>query len=142
MELLLIRKYLKNSYTIGDLYINGEFFCNTLEDTNRDLNKNGKFDSGEVKIKENTCIPFGSYEVTITYSSRFKRELPILLNVPNFTGIRIQRGNTHKDTSGCILVGENIKQGRVLNSTKYELELTKILKECISRKEKVIITIT
>jgi hypothetical protein len=141
MELLLERKYIKPEYCIGRLYINGEFFCNTLEDTIRDLNKNGTFDCGEFKISGHTAIPYGTYEIQVTYSPKFKRELPLLLDVPSFTGIRIHRGNTNEDSSGCILVGENTKKGMVLNSTKYEQELTKLLKNTQSKKEKIIITI-
>lgn len=141
MELLLERKWCKSEYTIGRLYIDGKFYCNTLEDTVRDINKNGTFDCGEFKIKGHTAIPYGEYEVIVNYSPKFKRELPRLLNVPHFEGILIHRGNTHKDSSGCILVGENKKKGMVLNSTKYELELTRILKEAINRKEKITIKI-
>ena len=141
MELLLERKYLKNEYTIGVLYINGEYFCNTFEDKNRDLNKNGTFDCGECKIYGNTCIPYGKYEVVITYSPKFKRELPLLKDVPFFEGIRIHRGNTHKDTLGCILVGENKKKGMVINSTQYEVELIKRMKQSLSKGEKIYIKI-
>lgn len=141
MELLLERKWCKPDYTIGRLFVNDKFFSNTLEDTVRDINKNGTFDCGEFKISGHTAIPYGEYEVIVNYSPKFKRELPRLLNVPHFEGILIHRGNTHKDSSGCILVGENKQKGMVLNSTKYELELTKILKEAISRKEKITIKI-
>lgn len=141
MELLLERKWCKEEYTIGRLFVNGVFFCNTLEDTVRDINKNGTFDCGEFKIKGHTAIPYGEYEIIVNYSPRFKRELPRLLNVPHFDGILIHRGNTHRDSSGCVLVGENKKRGMVINSTKYELELTKILKEAQNRKEKIKIKI-
>lgn len=138
MELLLERKYLKKDYTIGKLYIDGKYLCDTLEDEVRDLNKNGTFDCGEFKIKGHTAIPYGEYEVKVTYSPKFKRDLPILLDVPNFEGIRIHRGNSSADSSGCILTGENKQKGKVINSTKYELELTKIIKQS---KDKVIIKI-
>lgn len=82
MELRLKRKALEPEYTIGDLFINGEFFCNTLEDTYRDLSK-------EKKIPGKTAIPYGKYEVILNYSPRFKKELPRLLNVPHFDGILI-----------------------------------------------------
>lgn len=141
MELLLERKWCKPDYTIGRLYVNGKFYCNTLEDTVRDINKNGTFDCGEFKISGHTAIPYGKYEVIVNYSPKFKRELPRLLNVPHFEGILIHKGNTHKDSSGCVLVGENTKKGMVLNSTKYELELTKMLKEVQNRKEKITIKI-
>ena len=141
MELLLERKYLKEKYTIGNLYINGVFFSNTLEDTVRDLNKDGIFNCGELKISGHTAIPYGEYEIKVTYSPKFKRELPILLNVPHFEGIRIHRGNTEKDSSGCVLVGENKQKGKVINSTKYEVELTNLLKNTQNKKEKIIIKI-
>lgn len=141
MELLLDRKYCKEKYTVGRLFVNGVFFSNTLEDKVRDINKNGKFDNGEYKVYAETAIPYGEYEVIVNYSPKFKRELPRLLNVPHFDGILIHRGNTHKDSSGCILVGENTKKGMVLNSTKYEVELTKILKEAQNKKEKITIKI-
>lgn len=141
MELLLERKYLNNNYTIGNLYINGKFYCNTIEDTVRDFNKNSIFDCGELKISGHTAIPYGIYEVVVTYSPKFRRYLPLLLDVKHFDGIRIHRGNTEKDSSGCIIPGENKKKGMVLDSTKYELELTKLIRECNNRKEKVTIKI-
>ena len=81
MKLKLERKYFKDTYTIGNLYINGNFFSNTLEDKNRDINKNGVFDNGEVKIYGNTCIPFGTYKVIVNKSPKFKREL--IVSVPS-----------------------------------------------------------
>lgn len=142
MKLLLERKYLKEDYCIGRLYINGTFFCNTLEDKVRDINKNGTFDCGEFKISGHTAIPYGEYKVIVNYSPKFKRELPRLLNVPHFEGILIHRGNTNKDSSGCILVGENKKKGMVLNSTKYEVELVNILKKALTKGENITIEIT
>lgn len=141
MELLLERKYLKEKYTIGRLFIDGVFFSNTLEDTVRDINKNGTFDCGEFKIVNETAIPYGEYEIKVTYSPKFKRELPLLLNVPAFEGIRIHKGNDRSHTSGCILVGENKKKGMVINSTKYEIELTKLLKEEQNKGKKITIKI-
>lgn len=117
MNLLLKRIALKPEYTIGKLYIDGQYFCDTLEDTVR-----------EKKIAGKTAIPEGTYQVIVNRSPKFKRDLPLLLDVPNFEGIRIHRGNTVKDTSGCILVGENKVKGKVINSTKYETLLTAILK--------------
>ena len=141
MKLRLERKYFKETYTIGNLYINGSFFSNTLEDKNRDVNKNGKFDNGETKIYGETCIPFGTYKVILTMSPKFKRELPRLLNVPSFEGVLIHRGNTAKDSAGCILIGENKAVGKVLNSTPYEERLVKMIKNAISRGEEIIIEI-
>lgn len=128
-------------YTIGKMYIDGDYFCDTLEDRVRDINKNGKFDNGEVKVAGETAIPYGRYQVVVTMSPRFKRELPRLLNVPNFEGILIHRGNTDKDSSGCILVGENKVKGKVINSTPYEQKLVSILKEIQNKGEEIWITI-
>lgn len=141
MKLKLIRKYLGPEYTIGDLYIEDKLYCNTLEDVNRDTNRNGIFDGSEKKIAGDTCIPFGTYKIVVDVSPKFGRELPRLLNVPSFSGILIHRGNTTKDTAGCILVGENTVKGKVLNSTIYEVDLTKKIKEAISKGEKVTIQI-
>ena len=128
-------------YTIGKMYIDGDYFCDTLEDRVRDLNKNGKFDNDETKVAGETAIPYGRYQVVVNMSPRFKRELPRLLNVPNFEGILIHRGNTDKDSSGCILVGENKVKGKVINSTPYEQKLVSILKDVQSKGEEIWITI-
>lgn len=141
MKLRLVRRFFADTYTVGTLYINDVRFCDTLEDKNRDLNKNGKFDNGEKKVYSETAIPFGAYEVVLTRSPKFGRDLPRLLNVPGFEGVLIHRGNTPKDTAGCILVGENKAKGKVLNSTKYEVELVKRCREAQLRKEKIIIMI-
>ena len=107
MKLYLLRKFKGADYTIGQLFIDGEYFCDTLEDVVRDS-----------KIKHETAIPAGTYKIELTFSAKFKKILPILLNVPNFEGIRIHAGNTKSDTSGCILVGENKVKGKVINSLK------------------------
>lgn len=129
MILTLKRILLLEDRTIGELYIDGEFFCDTLEDKNRDINKNGNFDNEEQKIYGETCIPYGEYKVELTYSPKFKRVLPILQDVPEFSGIRIHRGNYIKDTLGCILVGERSKDNILVNSTPYEIKLVNILKD-------------
>ncbi len=119
MKLELKRIALKPTYTIGKLYIDGEYFCDTCEDRVRP--------KGE-KVPGETAIPAGSYKVIVNASPKFKRLLPRLLNVPGFDGVLIHRGNSDKDSSGCILVGENKKVGKVLNSTYFEERLTEILK--------------
>lgn len=141
MKLRLNRVFLGPEYTIGKLSIDGKPYCDTLEDPNRDANKNGIFDGDEKKVAGNTCIPFGKYEIIVNVSPRFGRELPRLLNVPSFDGVLIHKGNTAKDTAGCILVGENSVKGKVLNSTIYEVDLTKKIKEAISKGEEVTIEI-
>ena len=116
MKLTLKRIALRPTYTIGKLYIDDAYFCDTLEDTVRDTNKSGKFDNGEQKIKGKTAIPYGTYEIKWTYSPRFKKYTPQLMNVPSFEGIRVHAGNTSADTEGCLILGENKQVGKVLNS--------------------------
>lgn len=116
------RRYKKEAYTIGIMRLNGEYFCETLEDRVREIAKDG---SG--KIKGVTAIPAGRYRVLMTMSPKFRRVLPYLVNVPHFEGIRIHSGNTAADTEGCILVGKNKAKGKVLESRKTERELVDIL---------------
>lgn len=141
MKLELERRFLGESYTIGSLSIDGKKFCDTLEDRVRDLNKNGVFDGDEKKVYGETAIPYGTYDVVVDYSPKFKRELPRLQNVRHFEGILIHRGNTAEDSAGCILVGENKVKGKVINSTPYEKELVRILKEAQDRNEPITIKI-
>ena len=141
MKLKLKRTFFADKYTIGKLYIDDVYFCDTLEDTNRDLNKNGKFDGNETKVYGSTCISFGVYTVLLTLSAKFKRELPLLVGVPNFDGVRIHRGNVPADTLGCILVGENKVKGQVINSKETFKELYKLLKDKHDKGEKITIKI-
>ena len=95
MELKLIRKYRCNNYCIDKLYINNEYFSDALEDPDRGLTDSMSLEEiKKIKIKGNTCIPYGTYNVTITYSPRFKRNLPLINNVKGFEGIRVHNGNT------------------------------------------------
>lgn len=141
MNLTLKRLNLTPNYTEGELYVNGVYFCKTLEDTNRDLNKNGQFDNNEKKVYGETCIPYGKYKVILSYSPKFKRELPEILEVPNFQGIRIHRGNKISDTLGCVLCGEKVKNGYLSNSTPYEIKLVELLKQANLRNEESFIEI-
>lgn len=141
MNLTLKRLNLTPNYTEGELYVNDVYFCKTLEDTNRDLNKNGQFDNNEKKVYGETCIPYGKYKVILSYSPKFKRELPEILEVPDFQGIRIHRGNKISDTLGCVLCGEKIKNGYLSNSTPYEIKLVELFKQAKSRNEKSFIEI-
>ena len=133
MKLTLKRIALRSTYTIGRLYVDGNYFCDTLEDTVRDLNKNGKFDNGEKKVYAKTAIPYGTYEIKWTYSPRFKKYTPQLMNVPSFEGIRIHAGNTSADTEGCLLLGENKKVGMVLNSRATINKFYPLIKEACSK---------
>ena len=132
MKLKLNRIALRKTYTIGKLYIDGKYFCDTLEDTVRDTNKSGKFDNGEKKVKGKTAIPYGTYEIKWTYSPRFKKYTPQLMNVPQFEGIRIHAGNSSTDTEGCLLLGENKKVGMVLNSRATINKFYPLIKEACS----------
>ena len=132
MKLTLKRIALRPTYTIGKLYIDDVYFCDTLEDTVRDTNKNGKFDNGEQKIKGKTAIPYGTYEIKWTYSPRFKKYTPQLMNVPSFEGIRVHAGNTSADTEGCLILGENKQVGKVLNSRAIINKFYPIIKEACS----------
>lgn len=122
MELKLVRLYKKSEYTIGKMYINGEYFCDTVEDCDRGLSQNMKNSTIEAKkMYGNTAIPTGRYSVVLSYSNKFKKTLPLLKNVLGFGGIRIHSGNTAEDSLGCIIVGENKIKGGVINS-KVTLE--------------------
>lgn len=105
MELKIQRQPSTDFATAGKLFVNGVFECFTLEDVVR-----------PVKIKGQTAIPAGTYKVIINQSNRFKRLLPLLINVPNFEGVRIHPGNTAADTEGCILVGDILSRDRVSKS--------------------------
>lgn len=107
MKIIVKRVFLGKDYTIGKMYLDGVYFCDTLEDTVR---PNGQ------KIYGKTAIPTGKYKVIKTMSNRFKKLLPLICDVPGFAGVRIHAGNTQSDTEGCILVGENKVKGKVINS--------------------------
>lgn len=127
MEIKVKRIAKKETYTIGKMYVNGEYVCDTLEDKDRGLTSNMSVAQiCGVKIKGETAIPTGRYLVDMkTVSPRFggraqyqfcKGRLPRLCNTPGYQGVLIHCGNTAKDTEGCILVGENKERGKVLNS--------------------------
>ena len=113
MKLLVKRKKQVNESTLGELYINGTYYCRTLEDRVRDLGPNG-----EGKVFGATAIPAGIYKIILNMSQRFQKILPRLLDVPFFTGILIHKGNTAEDTHGCILVGLEEHGDRITKSTE------------------------
>jgi hypothetical protein len=120
--------------TIGSLFVNGKFECYSLEDVRREV-------KGEPvtkwKIPGKTAIPEGIYGIAVTMSLRFKRDLPLLLNVPGFEGVRIHPGNTAADTEGCILVGKTKGSDSVLESRRAFDDLFKKIKESLGAGEKV-----
>lgn len=153
MKISVDRKWKKEDYTIGRLYIDGEFFCNTLEDTNRDLNQN--LDLNIIrsrKIPGKTAIPTGTYQITLDVKSpKFSKKefynticngyLPRLLNVPGFDGILIHCGSYASHTDGCILVGYNKIVGGLVNGKEVFTELYKRMKIAWDNNEKITIDI-
>ena len=163
MELILERIAKQKTYTIGHLYIQshnlstplpssplpsggagggpqGEgAFCDTLEPTWRDYRHGGR------KIKGCSAIPEGRYAVVITWSPKFRMWLPLLLGNEDFRrewkGVRIHAGNTAQDTEGCILVGQNLKKGMVLNSRIWLKRLIDKISEAKNRGEAVWLTV-
>jgi len=124
----VIRKTRTKESTTGEMYINDIFFCYTLEDFDRDANRDGDIDdAGEEKVYGETAIPSGTYKMVLSMSNRFKRILPEILNVKGFKGIRIHRGNYAKDSHGCILVGESVGENFVGTSAKTEVALVEKL---------------
>lgn len=141
MNITLNRIAKKAKYTIGKLYINDKYFCDTLEDTDRGLTQSmTEQQIGSKKVYGETAIPTGTYRIIISYSNKFKKQMPLLLNVPGFAGIRIHSGNTEKDSLGCILVGKNKAVGKVLESRDTYSKLFSILQEA-NKKETIKITI-
>lgn len=117
MKLELIRIANRPTYCIGKLYIDGVWFCDTIEDTDRGLDNSMSVDEIlKKKIKGETAIPTGVYKIEITYSPKYKRMMPLLIGVKGYSGVRIHSGNTSKDTEGCLLVGRNTKVGMVTDS--------------------------
>lgn len=145
LEIEVIRKYFKDTYTIGKMLIDKEPFCETLEDVVRDLNDinhDGDFDDpGEGKIYGQTAIPYGRYKVIVSYSPKLKRRLPLIEVVKGFTGIRIHAGADAKHTEGCILVGQNRIKGRLVNGPYFETRLIQMIDEATNNGIETFITI-
>lgn len=142
MDIQVNRIARRDGYTIGRMSLNEIYFCDTLEDTDRGLNSTMSVDEILSKKRKGiTAIPTGEYDVILTFSPRFKRVLPLLLNVPGYQYIRVHNGNRPDSTEGCLLVGENKVKGQVLNSRATLERLMSVLLECEKRKEKISITI-
>ena len=155
MELTLKRIALRSEYTIGKLYVDGEYVCDTIEDTVRDLDKDGKFANGEVKIPGKTAIPYGRYEITMkvkspkysnfskySWAKKYDGYLPRLLNVPHFEGVLIHVGNSALDSEACVLVGENKVVGKVINSVNtFRRLMDEYLVPAKKRNERIFISI-
>lgn len=153
MELIVDRKWKKQSYTISNLIIDNKVFCQVLEDTDRGLDDSMSLDEIlELKKPSITAIPRGTYRITLdVYSPKFSSssfykkvcngKVPRLLNVKGFDGILIHAGNTSTDTSGCLLVGQNKVKSQVINSQDTFKELYKLLKDKHDKGEKITIKI-
>lgn len=142
MKIYLYRKYKKNNYTIGQLFINNEYFSDCLEDTDRGLTSNMSIEEiKRIKVPGNTCIPYGTYKITITYSPKFKKNLPLINDVKGFEGIRIHSGNNNNDTSGCLLLGFNKIKGGVINSKVTVDKFIDIIQKTINSGESITLSI-
>lgn len=143
MELFLKREVFTDVSTIGTLSVNGQFECYILEDKDRGLTS--EMSLAEItarKVFGKTCIPYGRYEIDWTMSARFKKMMPILLNVKGYEGIRIHTGNSEKDTLGCLLPGKKRANNIVTESTSATNLLYTKIQTAKSRGEKIFITIT
>lgn len=121
MKLKLVRDTYTEESTTGKLYIDGVFFCYVLEDKVRSVN--------EKRIFGKTAIPTGIYRIAITFSDRFQQQMPLLLNVPHYEGVRAHWGSFAKDTEGCLLVGDNRSKDFINGSKVTYAKLFTILKK-------------
>ena len=148
MEWRIDRAWKKKGYTISRVYLDGVRFgdgkkyCNALEDEDRGLTSAMTVDEIlAVKKYGETAIPTGRYRVTMSYSPKFKKQMPLINAVKGYTGVRIHSGNTPADTLGCVLIGANTEKGKITNSRYWTGLVTGIIKAAIERDEDVFITI-
>lgn len=139
-KLRLERIFSNSTYTIGKLYLNGKYICDTIEDTDRKLSSNMTVDEiKKIKVQNKTAIPYGTYKVAMDvvspsyskvdyYVKNYGAKIPRLLNVKGFEGVLIHPGNTEKDSAGCIIVGSNKVKGKVINSRAIFDKLYKLIK--------------
>lgn len=153
MEVLVKRIARRETYTIGKLYVDGKYVCDTIEDKDRGLKQTmSPAQVAKIKIKHLTAIPTGTYDLTLKVRSpKYSKKpyfvqycnamMPRILSVPGFDGILVHTGNSANDSSGCIVVGYNTVVGKVLNSKKAFETLYPILKEASDKGEHITITI-
>lgn len=147
MKLELTRTYKCENYTIGRLSVDGQYFCDTLEDAVRELpascpdTPQGRDCRCAGKVAGRTAIPAGDYRVTVAPSPRFGQDMIRVLDVPHFRGILIHAGNTEEDTAGCILVGRNTAKGRLTASSVTATRLKKRVAEECARKRPVSLSV-
>lgn len=154
MEIKVDRKWKKQDYTVGRLYIDDEFFCNTMEDTDRGLDDSmPDWMIRSKKIPTRTAVPSGRYKVTMNvvshkfsqkqfYKDFCKGKVPRLLDVNGFEGILIHCGTTHVNSAGCILVGHNTIKGQLTESQETFKKLYAIMKKASDKGEEIFITIS
>ena len=140
MNLLLTRNPSYLTCTTGSLYVDGAFECATLEDVVREI---AGVPVARWKVKGKTAIPAGTYTVQLTFSNRFQKVMPQLLDVPGFEGVRIHPGNTDADTEGCILVGDLVAPGgeSILQSRAAYNRLLPKIEQAITRAEPITLEI-
>lgn len=138
MKLTLERQPSGVSCTLGSLFVDGAFQCFTLEDLVREV---PGVPVEQWKIKGATAIPLGTYRLTLTFSNRFQKVLPILVGVPGFEGVRIHSGNTDADTEGCILVGRELGSEAILKSRFALQDLMDVLFATFERAEEMTLEI-
>ena len=142
LRLMIDRAWKKPGYTISRFFVDGERWCEALEDTDRGLTSS--MSTEEIKAKKiygRTAIPSGKYRVTLTWSPKFKKNLPLVNDVKCYSGIRFHAGNTANDSSGCILLGKNSAVGIVTNSTYWTEQLITAVKSAVDRGEIVTLEI-
>lgn len=141
MELQLVRNTFTNNSTIGELYVDGVFECYMLEDVDRGLTANMPLATiRRRKVYAQTAIPYGKYEIVINWSNRFKQYMPLLLNVPGYTGVRIHSGNHKNNTEGCPLTGTTKSTDWVGDSRKAYRKLFAKMRAA-EKREKIFINI-
>ena len=139
MTIRIDRKWKKAEYTISKVYINGRYFgCNALEDTDRGLLQTMQItELQRKKIKGKTAIPRGYYDVRITYSQKYKRDMPLVVDVPAFSGIRLHSLNKPEDSEGCIGFGKNDKVGWISDSKYWTDKICRLIETALNKGEKV-----
>lgn len=152
MKVNVVRRYNNSRYCIGDLYVDGVWFSNTIEDTDRGLdNSMSVSDIKKIKVYSQTAIPTGTYDLTIDiispkfyqkpyYKSFCNGRVPRVLNVKGFDGILIHKGVNQNSSAGCLIVGYNTIKGQVTNTQQAFEKLYKLFKEAKNKKEKMTIT--
>ena len=141
---LLVEREPLHDCTPGKLYINDEFLCDTIEDMDRGLMQDTPLvDIQQIKIPDETCIPYGTYEVIMTYSPKFGKVMPQIMNVPGFDGIRLHGAHDINSVSGCVGLGEKVpdKEGVLCNGPSYTVKVTDLCTAADIKSEYIEITI-